>query len=53
MYLLFIGFDESLLILTVVILLFGPKKIISISRQLGYSIKYIQDIINQIKKKLK
>lgn len=49
----FIGFEETLLILTILILLFGPEKIPNLAKDLGKSIRYIKNIINKIKNNLK
>lgn len=49
---LFIGLEESLLIIITLLLIFGPKKIPLVARDLGKAIRYIQKIIKEIKKEL-
>lgn len=49
MLILFISFEESLLISIISIILFGPNKIIEILRDLGFFIRKINNITNNIK----
>ncbi|WP_185858463.1 Sec-independent protein translocase subunit TatA/TatB [Blattabacterium cuenoti] len=46
---LFISIEESFFIIFVAILIFGPKKITDIARELGEGVRYLKNAKNKIK----
>ncbi len=49
---LFIGFQETMVILLIAILVFGPKKIPEIARGLGQGIRAMRDATDDIKREI-
>lgn len=52
MFLLFINFEESLFILLIALIIFGPKKIPEVARSMGYGIKYFKKYSQSLKKEI-
>lgn len=51
-FFLFISFQESILIVLIALLLFGPKKIPEVARILGRGIYYLRNAANYIKQEI-
>lgn len=52
MEILFVSFEESLFIIIIAVLLFGPKKIPEIARYFSQVIYQLQTLIEKIKEKI-
>ncbi len=50
---LFISMPEIMIIMVIVVVVFGPKKIPEIARGLGKGIRQVKDATNEIKKDIK
>jgi TatA/E family protein of Tat protein translocase len=52
MFLLFINFEESIIILFIALIIFGPKKIPEVARSIGNGVKYFKNISQHFKKEI-
>lgn len=49
---LFINFEESLFILIIALIIFGPKKIPEIARSMGHVVRYLKNISKHFRKEI-
>lgn len=52
MFFLFINFEESIIILIIALIIFGPKKIPEVARSLGHGVKYLKNFSQHLKKEI-